>query len=107
MTRAAFELHTDGLASAPPTVTVTGEVDVTNAHDFAESIAALPGRRPLLLELSRLGYLDSAGFAALDRLLADDAVVLVLAPDSPIRRAAELVDLPFHGDTAAAARTLP
>ncbi|MBF6330430.1 STAS domain-containing protein [Nocardia transvalensis] len=106
MTRAAFELHTDRLGAAPPHVAVSGEVDVTNAHDFAESVAALPGPRPLVLELSHLGYLDSAGFAALDRLLADDAVVLVLAPGSPIRRAAELVHLPFHADAATAVRSL-
>ncbi|MFF0489721.1 STAS domain-containing protein [Nocardia sp. NPDC003482] len=106
MTRAAFELHTAGLTGAPPSVAVTGEVDVTNADDFAESVATLPGARPLLLELSNLDYLDSAGFAALDRLLADEAVVLVLAPGSPIHRAAALVELPFHGDAAAAARTL-
>ncbi len=106
MTRAAFELHTDGLASMPPTVAVTGEVDVTNAGDFAKSVTALPGRRPLLLELSLLGYLDSAGFAALDRLLADDTVVLILAPGSPIHRAAELVNLPFHHNADTAARSL-
>jgi anti-sigma B factor antagonist len=87
-------------------VAAAGEIDATNADDFVESIAALPGARPVILELSGLQYLDSAGFAALDRLLAQGAAVIVVSPESPVHRAAQLMELPFHHDAEAARREL-
>jgi anti-anti-sigma factor len=93
----------DGTAIA---VSVAGEIDVTNAGDFAESIAPLSGTQPIILDLSRLRYLDSAGFAALDRLLADGSVLIVVSPESPIHKAATVIELPFHRDIDSACRTL-
>lgn len=87
-------------------VMVTGEIDLVNAGEFAESVVALAQSRPAILDVSRLSYIDSAGFAALDRLLADRVVVVVLSPDSPIHKAAELIELPFHHDADAARRVL-
>ena len=100
-----FTLHE--LGDGPLTVVAAaGEIDATNADDFAESVGALTGPRPVILELSGLQYLDSAGFAALDRLLAQGAVVLVVGPESPVLRAATLMELPFHRDAEAARRGL-
>lgn len=84
------------------TVTASGEVDVTNAAEFARSIEDIPGPRPLILDLSALQYLDSAGFLVLDELLGRQTVVIVLDPASPVRVAAALMGLPCH-DTVAAA----
>ena len=56
--------------------------------------------------LSAVKYLDSAGFAALDRLLEQNAIVLVLSPDSFMYRVAELMCLPIHHDAEAARRVL-
>ena len=107
MSRSVFELRpADASASTSSVATVTGEVDVTNAEDFTKSIAALPGSRPIVVDLSRLSYLDSAGFAALDRLLADRTVLIVIAPQSPIHRAAVVMDLPFQQDTGSALQSL-
>jgi anti-sigma B factor antagonist len=109
MTRAVFQLHnpeSDGAAATPAEVTVTGEVDVTNVDEFTRAVLAVPGPRPLILVLSGLKYLDSAGFAALDRLLEQDAIVLVLSPDSFMYRVAELMCLPIHHDTESARRVL-
>ncbi|MGB6206172.1 STAS domain-containing protein [Mycobacterium sp.] len=109
MTRADFQLqnsHNGARVATPAEVTVTGEVDVTNVEEFTESVLAVPGSRPVILELSRVKYLDSAGFAALDRLLEQNAIVLVLSPDSFMYRVAELMCLPIHHDIETARRVL-
>jgi anti-sigma B factor antagonist len=109
MTRAVFQLQNpDGASAAdtPAEVTVTGEVDVTNVDEFTRSVLAVPGPRPIILRLSLVKYLDSAGFAALDRLLEQNAIVLVLSPDSFLYRVAELMCLPIHHDAASARRAL-
>ncbi len=85
------------------TVTATGEIDVTNAADFIRSVEDIPAPRPLIVDLSNLHYLDSAGFAALDQLLGRRAIVIVLDPDSPVRAAAALMGLPCHHSVDAAA----
>jgi len=41
-------------------VTVTGEIDLTNADDFATEITHLPGPGPTIVDFTRLRYLDSA-----------------------------------------------
>ena len=84
-------------------LTVSGEIDVTNADAFAHSVTELSDERPVILELSRLDYLDSAGFAAVDGLLARGAI-LVVSPESLIHKAAELMELPFHHDVETARR---
>jgi anti-sigma B factor antagonist len=108
VTRAVFALQTpdgDG-APTPSEVIVTGEVDASNVHEFTRSVQELPGARPVILQLSSVKYLDSAGFAALDRLLAEHAVVIVLSPDSFMYRVAELMCVPIHHDTETARRAL-
>ncbi|HEY1841182.1 MAG TPA: STAS domain-containing protein [Mycobacterium sp.] len=108
MSRAEFELHvteSDGVATSGE-VTVMGEVDASNVHVFTRSLLDLPVARPIILQLSSIKYLDSAGFAALDRLLAEDAIVIVLAPDSFMYRVAELMCMPIHHDAEAARRVL-
>ena len=107
MTRAVFQLQipeSDTAAATPAEVTVTGEIDVTNVDEFTRSVLALPGPRPVILQLSPIKYLDSAGFAALDRLLEQGAIVLVLSPDSFMYRVAELMCLPIHQDVETARR---
>jgi anti-sigma B factor antagonist len=108
VTGAVFQLQTPdgGGALTPAEVTVTGEVDASNVQEFTRSLQELPGARPVILQLSSVKYLDSAGFAALDRLLAENAVVIVLSPDSFMYRVAELMCLPVHHDTATARRVL-
>ncbi len=105
MTEAVFSLQVvDTPAGNPSVAKVTGEVDVTNAEDFSKSIRALSDSRPVVVDLSPLRYLDSAGFAALDTLLAERTVLLVIAPESGIRKAAAVMELPFHHDTDSALR---
>jgi anti-sigma B factor antagonist len=93
-------------APTPAEVVVTGEVDASNVAEFTRSVLELPGPRPVILQLSSVRYLDSAGFAALDRMLAENAVVIVLAPDSLMYRVAQLMCMPTHRDAEAARRVL-
>ncbi len=103
MTDTVFSLRLADTTNGNPSVAaVTGEIDVTNTEEFAEAVSALCSERPVVLDLSSLRYLDSAGFAALDRLLVEGSVVVVIAPGSLIHRAAVVMELPFHDDTDSA-----
>ena len=86
----------------PILATVGGEIDVTNTDDFTRAVSGLSGNRPVVVDLSPLRYLDSAGFAALDRLIVEGSAVIVISPDSLVRRAAVVMELPFHHDTDSA-----
>jgi anti-sigma B factor antagonist len=108
MSRAEFQLQTlkDRGGSTPAEVAVTGEVDASNVVEFTRSVRELSGARPVILQLSDVKYLDSAGFSALDRLLAEGEIVIVLAPDSFMYRVAELMCMPIHPDAEAAREAL-
>jgi anti-sigma B factor antagonist len=101
-----LEVSGDDGAPTPYEVRVTGEVDASNVVQFTRSVQDLPGARPVILNLSSVKYLDSAGFAALDRLLAENTVIVVLSPDSFMYRVAELMCMPIHHDVGAARRAL-
>jgi anti-sigma B factor antagonist len=47
-------------------VTVTGELDVSTATQLRERLFELaPSGRPLIADLDRVGFIDSAGLSAL------------------------------------------
>lgn len=99
MTQPLFRLTSREISDLSPgrvVVEVAGEIDATNAAEFIRALDAVPGPRPLVMDLSGLDYIDSAGFAAVDRLLSRRAVTVVLDPLSPIRAAAKLIELPSH-----------
>lgn len=106
MTPATYTIHivTDDAPPAPVVAAVTGELDVTNAADFATATENLPGPRPIVLDLTDLGYLDSAGLATLDHLTAANSAVVVIPLTSPLFRAAELMALPRHDTVEQAIR---
>ena len=88
MTSAAFALTlvtTDTASITGNTVAVTGEIDITNAAELITSIAGIAGHRPLIVDLSGLRYLESAGFAALFQMLDRRSIVTVVDPNSPFR----------------------
>lgn len=99
MTQPLFNLASREIADRTPKVVVveaTGEVDAANAAEFARAVEGVAGPRPLVLDLSGLDYMDSAGFSAVDGLLARQVITIVLDPHSPIRAAAKLIELPSH-----------
>ena len=89
----------------PAAARVAGEVDATNAAEFARALAAASSAA-LVIDLSGVGYLDSAGFAALDQLLSSHCAAVVISPGSLIRTSAQLVSLRFHDTVAAAQASL-
>lgn len=80
----------------PVAAVVTGELDRTNTDEFVDAVNAVPGTRPLILDMSELRYIDSAGFAAVIRMLEQRLIVLVLGPVSFLRKAARVMGLPMH-----------
>jgi anti-anti-sigma regulatory factor len=92
-----------GSGSTVPAVQIHGEVDSANVGDLGDAMREL-ATPALIIDLSLVGYLDSAGFAMVDRLLDEIQVVLVVSPQSVIRPAAELINLPFY-DSVDEART--
>jgi anti-sigma B factor antagonist len=84
-------------------VEIHGDVDATNSTDLSRALRELASPA-LIVDLSPVDYLDSAGFSMIDRLLDQAPIVVVISPGSLVRTAAELVNLPFH-DSLTDART--
>ncbi len=75
---------------------VEGEVDMSNAADLGAAItASVPSEaRGLVLDLTSVGYVDSAGIQVLFELREHltrrgQAIRVALAPDSPVSAALE------------------
>ena len=95
MTLAQFEL-VETESGPSPVIELLGEVDSTNAANFERGVQALTASGPVILDLSSVAYFDSAGFEVMDRLLGTGSLIVVISPASPLRRAAELMGVPFH-----------
>ena len=100
-----YALHVDDHAD-PVAATITGELDRSNAEDLAAALDAVPGPRPVILDLSQLRFIDSTGFAAVIRMLEQRLIVLVVAPVSFLRKAAIVMGLPMHDHIDAARAAL-
>lgn len=78
-------------------VRVSGEIDLSNAHDVLASIgdAVRSGATTIIVDLSGVTFLDSSGISMLFRLrerigYSRQEFRLVVPPESPIRRVLEL-----------------
>lgn len=104
-----FELRPVGPHAGPggavPALEIHGDVDSANATDLGNALRerASPA---LIIDLSLVGYFDSAGFAMIDRLLDEVRVVVVISRDSVMRPAAELINLPFYDSVADARKSM-
>lgn len=85
---------------------VRGDIDVTNAGELRTALAQRAGEA-LVVDLSDVGYFDSAGFAVLDQLLGKVRLTVVVPPGSVVRTAMSLLNLPFHDSVDAALAALP
>jgi anti-sigma B factor antagonist len=92
-----------GSSATVRAVQIHGDVDAANAAELSNALSELASPA-LIIDLSLVDYFDSAGFAMIDRLLDEARVVVVISPDSVMRPAAELVNLPFY-DSLNDART--
>ncbi|MFI7211430.1 STAS domain-containing protein [Micromonospora maritima] len=63
----ALTLSTGNSPDGSRVLTVVGEIDMSNAASFADALddAVRPDGEPLVVDLTRVEYLDSAGLAAL------------------------------------------
>jgi anti-anti-sigma factor len=61
---------------------LAGEVDSSNADTVQAELSAASDGRPLVLDLTDVGYLDSAGLALLERVRRGADLRLVVPPDS-------------------------
>ncbi len=86
-----------------PAVQILGDVDAANSTDISNALREVASPA-LIIDLSLVDYFDSAGFAMIDRLLDEAPVAVVISPDSVVRPAAELVNLPYF-DSLTEART--
>ncbi|RJS47414.1 STAS domain-containing protein [Nocardioides cavernaquae] len=88
-------------------VRVSGEIDLSNAHDVLESIgeAVRSGATAIVVDLSGVTFLDSSGISMLFRLherigYSRQELRLVVPLASPIRRVLELTRIsdviPLH-----------
>jgi anti-anti-sigma factor len=77
-------------------VRLVGEIDLSNASAVESRLADLVRGEPdhrIVLELTDVEYLDSAAFAAIERLSRIARVSIVLSPTSPIHRAVAISGL--------------
>jgi anti-anti-sigma factor len=76
-------------------VQIHGDVDAATASDLRKALRELASLA-LIIDLSLVDYFDSGGFAMIDRLLDEIQAVVVISPESLIRPAAEIINLPFY-----------
>ncbi len=78
-----------------PVLTVSGELDMSNADTLEAAVAAIAARGPdqLVFDLSDLRFMDSAGIAILIGASAQVKSVRLRAPSLAVRRVVELSGL--------------
>jgi anti-anti-sigma factor len=83
-----------------PVARVRGEVDLGSVHELRAALAAAarPSDRGLVLDLSAVDYLDSSGVHLVHELMlalegCGQQLRVVAAPDAPVLRVLELVNL--------------
>ena len=82
-------------AAGTQIVTVSGELDISNAASLEATVASITAERPerLVFDLSGLRFMDSAGIAVLIGAAAKANVVQLRDPSPIVRRVIELTGL--------------
>lgn len=81
----AFDIEA---ASDRTVIQLRGEVDLANASELAEALAkAADLGHPVVIDVSHLRFIDSAGFAAIHRLIERARVHLVVPTTARTARA--------------------
>lgn len=84
---------------------ISGEIDLSNADDLGKALEAAPGNSPgLIVDLSGVEYLDSAGIHLIYRLRESlnarkKTLVLVVPTRSPSHDALRLAGVAQHVET--------
>jgi anti-anti-sigma factor len=72
---------------------VHGDIDSSNAADVMAPLAEEAAGRILIIDLSDVQYIDSAGMAAIDTLRTGTQLYIVAPESSIVRRALQIVGL--------------
>src|SRR4051794_13069012 len=88
-------IHTGSDPTGVPVVTVTGELDLSNADKLEAAVASIAAKRPerLIFDLSGLRFMDSAGIAVLLGAASKVNAVHLRDPSQAVRRVVELTGL--------------
>jgi anti-sigma B factor antagonist len=91
---ASMILHITSATAPDGTVTLTcaGEIDITSAPDFRRALDGVPAGDHLVIDLTGVRFLDSAGVKVLYDHLGRQPEI-VLGPDSAIQRVLSLTGL--------------
>lgn len=90
---AAIETSVD--ATGAPVITVSGELDISNAKVLQATVASISATRPqrLTFDLAGLRFIDSAGIAVLLRAASEVDGVRLCRPSPAVRRVVELTGI--------------
>ncbi|HEX3510837.1 MAG TPA: STAS domain-containing protein [Solirubrobacteraceae bacterium] len=82
-------------ASGAPLLTVSGELDMSNARELEAAIDAVAGERParLVFDVRDLRFIDSAGLAVLLGAAARAGQVVLREPSPAVSRVIEITGL--------------
>ena len=75
-------------------VAVEGDLDLSNADDFVERIAMSAAARPVVIDLNRVLFIDSAALHQLFEVARErgfQRLALVAEPGAPVARTLEIV----------------
>lgn len=93
----SYELeHHDAPDERMAHVSVSGELDLTNARDLEEQLRELAPNGLLVLDVNRVVFVDSAGLNAIFKLArrrGPDGIGLVFDETAPIARALAIVGI--------------
>jgi anti-sigma B factor antagonist len=92
---AQAQIDTSSDPTGVPIVTVSGELDISNAGALEATVASISAQRPerLIFDLSNLRFMDSAGISVLVGAAASVNAVQIRHASPAIRRVLELTGL--------------
>lgn len=92
---AEVQIRASSIADSGALITVSGELDVSNAEQLKSAVQDLKvdDRTRLVFDLSALRYMDSAGIAVLLDAAAKAGSVHLRNPSTAVRRVIELTGL--------------
>jgi anti-sigma B factor antagonist len=92
---ADVHIETTSDASGTPTVTVRGDLDMSNADALKATVDSLAAGKPdaLIIDFSGLRFMDSAGIAVLVDAANRVPHVRLLHPSTAVRRVVEITGL--------------
>ena len=92
-----YELELDETLAPDVMVSLSGELDLSNARELEERLRAVaPAESLFVLDLNRVVFIDSAALHVLFKIarhLGQGSLVLVLDPAAPVSRTLEIVGM--------------